>query len=140
MPTFLILLLAIAVMLTAGILFPSRLPRPYRDRVCQGRDWKREFPNASKGEIRSFLALFADAFAFDADDRLKLHPNDLPIDIYRKRYPSQLNPDALEFETLAIDFERSYGVRLEAIWKDAFTLGDLFTAARMGSCIRNSIA
>jgi len=117
-------------MLTAGILVSSRLPHPYRDRVCQGRDWKREFPNASKGEIRCFLALFADAFAFDADDRLKLNPNDLPIDIYRKRYPSQLSPDALEFETLAIDFERSYGVRLEAIWKDNLTLGDLFAYSR----------
>ena len=100
---------------------------PFRNRTCQGRGWRRSFPDARIKDIRDFLLLFMQAFAFSGDDKLKLNPDDKILEIYKALYPSKWMPDALEFETLAKNLWRKYSVDLGTIWKDELTLGDLFT-------------
>jgi len=122
-----LLVLAIAAIFAWGLAFGGRLPVAYRARSCQGRGWRQAFPSATKQEIRAFLSLFASAFAFDDREKLKLAPEDGVLKIYRAQYPSRLQPDAMEFETLALDLERHHRLKLEAVWKDSLTLGELFS-------------
>ena len=110
------------------VLFGGRLPKPYNTRSCQGKGWRNAFPSASKQDIRAFLALFVDAFAFSQKERLKLNPEDQVLQIYRAIYPSQWTPDALE--TFAKDIEAKYGFSLESIWHEKVTLGELFKIAQ----------
>ena len=114
-----------------SVKYVPSLPRRYRFRSCEGRDWRLTFPAESKDEIRSFLLLFASAFAFADKDKLKFRPDDKILDVYRSLYPSRWLPDALEFETLAKDLQNRYELKLESVWSDDLTLGELFT------CIRN---
>lgn len=109
-----------------AIVFGGRLPRPYRGRQCQGRHWRREFPEATKQEIREFLALFVQAFSLSTREALKLKPDDRILAIYRATYPIQGLPDALELETLAKQLQARYGISLEDMWADDITLGELF--------------
>jgi hypothetical protein len=127
------IVLIFAVVIVAMIIsvkYGPSLPRPYRFRSCEGRGWRRTFPTASKDEIRTFLLLFVSAFAFADKDKLKFRPDDKILDIYRSLYPSRWLPDALEFETLANDLQKSYLLKLESVWSDDFTLGELFTRTR----------
>ncbi len=48
------------------------------------------------------------------------------MDIYRELYPSKWMADALEFETLAEDLEKEYGINFNEPWHEDFTLGELF--------------
>jgi propanediol dehydratase small subunit len=111
-----------------GLKFGGRLPSSFRDRACQARDWRRAFPRAPKARIRTFLQVFVDAFAFDASEKLKFSPEDRILDVYRAVYPSRWTPDSLEVETLACELEKRFGLRLESLWSDQLTLGDVFTA------------
>ena len=122
-----LLILGIAAIFASALAFGGRLPKAYQARSCQGRSWRHAFPSATKHEIRAFLSLFASAFAFDDREKLKLAPEDEILSIYRAQYPSRLQPDALELETLALDLERRHKLKLEALWKDGLTLGELFS-------------
>jgi propanediol dehydratase small subunit len=108
------------------------LPEPLRQRSCQGKGWRRTFPNAPKQDIREFLSVFVEAFAFDEREKLKLSPDDGILQIYRHLYPHRWMPDSLEVETLAKSLERRYQVRLGEIWREDITLGDLFAQAQAG--------
>lgn len=101
--------------------------RTYEDRVCQGRYWRRMFPQACKADIRAFLMLFEDAFAIGVD-KLKFHPNDRIEDIYHKLNPYAWGGDALEYETLDDRLKYDYGLELEDVWRGGLTLGELFIA------------
>jgi propanediol dehydratase small subunit len=125
-----LLVLAIATIFAWGLAFGGRLPVAYRARSCQGRVWRQAFPSATKEEIRAFLSLFASAFAFDDREKLKLAPEDGILSIYRAQYPSRLQPDAMELETLALDLARLHGLKPEFVWKDSLTLGELFFHTR----------
>lgn len=127
--TFIVILI-IAVPLLWGLFFGGRLPQAFRDRTCQGRGWRQAFPSASKKEIREFLTVFVEAFAFSHNERLKLCPEDSILLVYRALYPSKWMPDSLELETLAKDVEAKYGVTLEAIWHEDLSLGELFANTR----------
>lgn len=115
--------------LALGLLFGGRLPGRFRDRRCQGIAWRRAFPNASKDAIREFLSMFVDAFAVKQSERLKLGPEDRIFDVYRAIYPSRLLADNLELETFASDLERRFGLRLETMWNERLTLGEVFEVA-----------
>ncbi|BBE50660.1 hypothetical protein OYT1_ch1100 [Ferriphaselus amnicola] len=117
-------LLAIAVLL--GCASMGRLPGQFGDRACQGRGWRSAFPTAPKAEIREFLALFAEAFAFPNKEKLKFSPDDKILSVYRTLYPSRWTPDALEVETLAKDIEAKYGLQFSSVWSENLTLGELF--------------
>ena len=69
--------------------FGGRLPPPMRERICQGRVWRRAFPDVPKSDIRAFLSLVAGAFAFADHERLKLTPSDQILGIYRAIYPNK---------------------------------------------------
>lgn len=108
------------------IFFGGHLPPPYRSRSCQGKGWKKAFPSAPKQDIRAFLTMFLRAFAFSDKEKLKFSPDDQILLIYRAVYPSKLLPDALELETLAAEIASQYGLKLETVWTDELTLGQLF--------------
>ena len=80
----------------------------------------------SKQDIREFLSVFVDAFAFSQKEKLKLHPEDQIFQIYRAIYPSKWMPDALELEAFAKDIEAKYGLALESFLHDKVTLGEVF--------------
>jgi len=108
----------------------GHLPRQLRVRSCQGRGWRQAFPTAPKREIRVFLTVFVEAFAFDESEKLKIGPEDGILHIYRLLYPHRWMPDALEVETLAKEMERRYGISLGEIWREDLTLGELFAHTR----------
>ncbi len=122
-------ILVILALLAIGwaVLTSGQLPNPFRTRSCQGRQWRRTFPSASKKQIREFLSVFMSAFAFRETDMLKLRPDDQLLSIYRALYPSKWLADAMEFETLADDLRSRFGVVLDDIWDERMTLGALFS-------------
>ena len=119
--------------LGSGLIFGGRLPNGFRDRACQGRGWRRAFPNAPKDRIRAFLQVFVGAFAFRDSERLKFSPADRILDVYRAVYPSRWVPDSLELEAFASELENRFGVRLESFWSDQLTLGEVFAAVEAKS-------
>jgi len=121
-----IFVLSIFTGLIVATYIGGRLPTPFNKRSCQGKGWRNAFPNVSNNEIRSFLLLFTDAFAFDNTEKLKLNPNDQLQDIYQALYPHKWQADNLEFESLAEALESQYGINFESIWKEGLTLGELF--------------
>ena len=107
--------------------FGGQLPPPLRDRIFQGRAWRREFPSASKPDIQTFFSLVVEAFAFSDRERLKLAPGDEIFGIYRAVYPKKgWGVDGLELESLARAVERKHGVSFEKLWHEKLTLGELF--------------
>ena len=105
--------------------------KAYWQRRCSGRAWKSSFPSAPKQQIRSFLYLFVDAFAFPRHRALQFLPSDRVLSVYRALYPSKGLPDALEVETLAAQLQKTYGVSLSAIWSEELTLGQIFDRCRV---------
>ena len=95
-----------------------------------GKNWKKSFPNRANEEIRNFLVFFTDAFAFSHKSKLKFEPEDQLMEIYRELYPSKWMPDALEFETLAEDLEKEYGILFKDIWHEELSLGEIFTKVK----------
>jgi hypothetical protein len=112
------------------VFFGGKLPAPFGARTCQGKNWRRSFPDASKDEIRLFLSTFTESFAFNDREKLKLNPNDQLLDIYRALYPHKWQADAMEFETLNDDLQSKYGVNFNSIWREGLTLGQLFEQVR----------
>ena len=99
-------------------------------RDCTGKAWKGAFPGSSKGEIREFLDLFVRAFGFSRSKRLKFEPTDRVMEIYHTRYPSNLDPDGMELETLAKMTRNRYGIDLAPGWSAETTLGQIFERVR----------
>ena len=84
------LIAAATVAVGWAAVFGGRLPAAYGTRSCQGKGWRRQFPEAVKADIRDFLSLFVSSFAFNDDQKLKLNPDDEILRIYRALYPSPL--------------------------------------------------
>lgn len=91
-----------------------------------GKQWLKTFPNSSKAEIRNFLNLFAESFLFNTKDQLKFEPNDKIYEIYRTMYPSEQTPDAMELETFATLLYKQYNFKIESMWSENITLGEVF--------------
>ena len=130
--TVFVVLIVLASVLWA-VFFGGQLPQPFHSRNCQGKGWRKAFPSASKQEIREFLTVFVEAFAFSNKERLKLNPNDSIFLVYRTLYPSKWTPDGLELETLAANIESKYGLQFRVIWHEQLTLGELFANVRQSS-------
>ena len=106
---------------------------PMLDRSCAGRDWRRAFPDAPKGDIRTFLKLFVDGFALRRKHYLAFRPTDRIMDVYRAINPPEWTAaDSMELEIFAQELERRYGLSLESIWRDDLTLGEVFGRTRAG--------
>ncbi|MFC4932521.1 hypothetical protein [Massilia sp. GCM10023247] len=121
-------IVAILVLLALAwwVLSYGQIPNPFRTRICQGRLWRRAFPWASKRQIREFLSVFAEAFAFGDTDKLKFRPDDQLLSIYKALHPSKWMADAAELQKLASELRTRYGVALDDIWDEHMTLGALF--------------
>ena len=84
-----------------------------------------------KTEIRSFLALFVDSFAFNQKRRLCFSPDDKVMDVYRALYPDRFMADALELETLELQLREKYGKDAASFWREDITLGEIFAHIRV---------
>jgi len=120
-------IIGIGAFIIALFWFSDTLPKKYRNRNCMGKNWKSTFPNSNKKDIRKFLLMFTDAFAFSPSDRLKFEPDDKILDIYHELYPSKWMADALEVETLAEEFDKKYSIKFNDLWHDDLTLGELYS-------------
>jgi hypothetical protein len=117
------------------------LPRYFRSRNCQGRSWRRAFPDASKQEIREFLTVFCTAFQLRECEKLKLRPDDGILNIQRAITPEWAIDPLEESEDLARKLSDDYGFDLAAAWSDKLTLGELFgylKNSRMSTPLRES--
>lgn len=125
-----------AVLTCVMVLYVVRYPRanlqPFLARPCQGRFWRRAFPNTPKSEIRVFLSLFGESFGFKARHLLKFKPDDGLLVIYRARYPEQWMPDALELEVFQRMLSSKYGLHLQTVWHDQLTLREIFDLTQRG--------
>ena len=99
--------------------------REYSARSCQGRAWKKAFPTARKQEIREFLNSFVGAFALPRKLKLRLHPDDLPMDIYKA---VTLGVDTMEFENFSMDLEQKFGRGLDPRMDVSWSLRDIFAS------------
>ena len=119
-----------ALIVAVAMILNPRSIRTYGQRSCTGRAWKRAFPHAPKQEIRRFLYLFVDAFAFPKKRALCFAPSDRILQIYNSLYPIKGWPDALELETLALRLETSYGISFREFWREDLTIGELFSKTK----------
>ena len=104
----------------------ERLQR-YWQRVCTSFRWHRQFSKAPISEIREFLDLFVDAFAFGRKRRCSFSPDDRIMEIYRTIYPTNdRGADSMELEFLCKMVEKRYGVDLAASWRQDITLGEIY--------------
>lgn len=122
-------IVAILVLLALAwsVLSFGQVANPLRTRASQGRLWRRAFPWASKKQIREFLGVFAEAFAFRDADKLTFRPDDQLLGIYKTLHPSKWMADAGELQKLASELRTRYGVALEEVWDEHMTLGALFS-------------
>jgi propanediol dehydratase small subunit len=132
--TALAILISLAVLLFASALWSKRyggyMPKPFRSRSCQGKNWRRAFPESNKEEVRSLLSIFAESFAFRPSQKLQVAPDDKVLAVYCAMYPRGDGIDALELETFAIKIERKYGFSFTKVWNEELTFGQLFLAAQ----------
>lgn len=130
MSTWIVLLL---IGITSGLLLDLMIRKrmnKYWSRSCTGAEWKRQFSDVGKDDIREFLEQFVTAFCFSSKKKLKFSPNDKILDIYRALYPTKEMPDALELETFVKNLKIKYKIDMNNIWHDDLTLGELFTTIR----------
>jgi Na+-transporting methylmalonyl-CoA/oxaloacetate decarboxylase gamma subunit len=125
-----VIVLGTVMMTVAEAIVHRRRLVPIARRPCAGRDWRRAFPDASKTELREFLEIFTCSFLLPTKYLLKFRPGDRVMDIYRMMHPPGSLIDEMELEAFAMDFERTYQVNLEQLWRDDITLGDLFSRTR----------
>ncbi len=130
MEIFIAIVVVGIIVLIAKSDISGKLPNPYHARNCEGRKWRTMFSQYSKLEIREFLELFVEAFAYDSAEKLKFNPDDRIMDIYRAQYSSKDTPDALELETLVKEVNINYDVALADHWHENMTLGELFMLTR----------
>ena len=129
---FLVVILSLGLL--AGISFEfsrQRKLRPLLFRPCSGIRWHRRFPDVPPARIRDFLNLVAGCLGIGQKHRLAFRPDDRVMDIYRALYPPKWSiGDAMELEDLATELDRCYGMRMDEIWHEDITLGELFDRAK----------
>ena len=129
---FFLLMLAVAFVCSWGY-EGDEAPAPYKFRGCEGRRWKKQFPEASKEEIRRFLSIFVTSFGFREKDRLKFSPYDRIGDVYGAAYGPHPFCDGLEMGEFFCRVEDTYGLDLANGNEMDTTLGALFKAATDGT-------
>jgi propanediol dehydratase small subunit len=125
LPFAIVLLGGFIVSITEGKQRRAFLQR-FWNRACMGTRWRRRFPTSSARQIREFLGIFVDAFAFPPKRRLSFSPDDRVVEIYRGLYPDKDMADCLELETLALLLRKRYGINAASFWRSDITLGELF--------------
>ena len=105
----------------------------YWVRSCTGPEWKKLFPDRSKEQIRSFLAVFVDEFGFSRRKRLKFSPNDKVMDVYRALYPPGSVDDSMELASFLLRLQDVYGDEVADAFTPDSTLGDIFEVTTKGN-------
>lgn len=100
----------------------------YWTRGCTGRAWLLQFPGVPKDVIRDYLGLFADAWAFRAEHRLKFRPEDRLADIERACL-SRWDIDGMGWYEFTMMIEERFGKNLYDSWSEEITLGDVLAMA-----------
>ncbi len=117
--------------------------KPYRNRSCTGRPWKLRFPNSSKYKIRTFLECFVDGMAISSRLRLKFHPDDLVMDVYKTTYGGKVPlADMMECETFLENLSEEFDIELaqvESMWREDVTLGELFSKIQLNTDKSNDL-
>jgi hypothetical protein len=122
-----IICICIGLLIIIASVFIDQIPKFYRKRNCQGIYWRRRYPNVPKEEIKKYLQIFIDAFAFKDKHRCKFKPEDKVIDVYNAMYPNKfLSADGMELEDFAISLEQTYKIDFDKIWNEDMTLGQIF--------------
>src|SRR5215472_14991934 len=91
-----------------------------------GIRWRCRFPDAPKSEIKEFLDLFVDAFAFRRKRGCRFSPDDRVMEVYRALYPPGSEVDSLELETLCKKLRKRYGIDFATSWRQDITLGEIY--------------
>jgi hypothetical protein len=76
---------AAVIIVVVTILYPRTI-QEYWQQLCMGRAWKRTFSRASKDEIRQFLYMFVDAFAFPKHRALPLAHTDRVLTVLARLF------------------------------------------------------
>ena len=100
--------------------------RRYWKRACTGLRWRRRFPKVRISEVREFLDLFVDAFAFRRKKRCCFLPEDKVMEVYRALYPPGSLADSMELETFSMKLNKRYGIDIAGLWREDMALGELF--------------
>lgn len=129
MLTFTFIFTMVALVVIAAVIvweMTIRSPRyAYRTRSLRGRGWSSACPAATNAEIRDFLSVFANAFAKRENEHVKFVPSDTLSNAYRKLRPGRITPDTQEFEALARELNRHYGLAFDSYRASGITLGAL---------------
>jgi propanediol dehydratase small subunit len=104
--------------------------RHYWARACQGRAWRRAFPQAHSDEIRNYLAIITASFGFQKWRGLYFSPDDQVLGLYRQINPRPDWPDQMELETFVQVLEQEYKIEVQPIWREDITFGEVLRAAR----------
>jgi hypothetical protein len=104
--------------------------RYYWNRACQGRAWRRAFPEVASDDIRAFLHIVTVSFGFRKRRGLSFAPDDQVLELYRRINPRPDWPDQMELETLVRLIEQEYKVDVQTIWREDITFCEVFRAAR----------
>ena len=102
-----------------------KLPEEYRHRNDATIYWLERFGQPETERIGRFLHLYCGAFLFRDRDAVRLHPDDKPMDIYR-RVHSHCPVDQMEFETFHLRLKRQFRVEFTAADFEHLSLGDMF--------------
>ena len=111
-------------------LYERRKLRRFLERGCAGFRWRRRFSQASKSEIREFLNIFVEAFAYRQQWRTYFAPDDQVMEFYRIRYQFLGGPDDMELDDFVEQLQKRYGIDVVSSWREDITLGDLFAKIR----------
>jgi len=134
MDDWIAVLIIVGVVAAFGYFEYTRGPCPYRGRSCTGRAWKKAFPEEPKNRIRIFLECLVEGMALSANTKLKFHPNDQILDIYRSLYGGRTPlGDNLECETFIENLSQKFDVSIEEIlncWREDITLRELFVCVK----------
>src|SRR5689334_15460054 len=98
MSPYLILLCVVVAVFLLVLPIQIRVRRKmqrYWQRGCTGVLWRRRFPDAPKAEIRDFLGIFVEAFAYRKSRRFCFSPDDRVMEIYQNQYPEKGMADAM---------------------------------------------
>jgi hypothetical protein len=123
------ILLFTSVGVVGGVIAQMQVQKalhPFWQRACTGIRWRRRFPVAPKSEIREFLDIFVDAFAFRRRRRCCFLPEDRVMDVYSALYPPGSLADNLELESFCRRIKERYGLDLASSWREDMTLGDIY--------------
>ena len=125
--------IALALVLLAAVAatvsfrrFPFRGLKPFLEKPCQGRAWRKRFPAAPEDQLRAFLRLQAVCFGIPEAEALHLAPEDRTLDLYCAIYPDPGRADTMELETFHRECLKRYQKDIAELLRQGATLAEIF--------------